>query len=405
MITNNFYSTILSLFVLIGSFLVCDSVFADETVVLKTFGRQVIERAPDHIKNSSDLDKARYLFAAYTNALANKGINVNDRYLLRVWNLVAHGDGSRWSCADHAGKLESVFEGAGLSRVRSVYITADSEWKIPPPNNEHGALAFIYEGHYYVFDAWMHAYERGGGATGFEDGSTSKYNGIPLGRWQHEMMQKGYIRFSGNDGTSYEPTAIKAIQGGLDGFKQHEDKKSKNDKETATPTTNKGGNVWEFKKYTTSDPYLSENACYPGKAIILGESMAKFTQNYVPCGGAVEKPGKAESLITWAFPKTLTPNSMFWVDFKITRSSDPIPLYGEAMVVWYFGGQNNIPGTLELKGRLDNPELKKEETKRMYSPVVPEGKPGDKLTMWVNVSGESGMGDVFYEYEMVSDSN
>ncbi|MBP0650123.1 hypothetical protein J8J40_24065, partial [Mycobacterium tuberculosis] len=29
---------------------------------------------------------------------------------------------------------------------------------------------------------------------------------------------------------------------------------------------------------------------------------------------------------------------------------------------------------------------------------VPTGSEGDKLTMWMNVSGESGMGDVFYGY-------
>jgi len=148
-----------------------------------------------------------------------------------------------------------------------------------------------------------------------------------------------------------------------------------------------------------------ESNCYPGRKVSLADGVATFTQGYAPCGGAVVVAGNSTSTIHWTFPKTLKPGSGFSVPFWIERQSDPIPLYGGAMAVFYFRGQGDVRGTIELKGRLDDPSFPtKTPTKTLEVSNVPNGKPGDKLTMWVNDSGESGLGDVFYEYEMSNGS-
>lgn len=373
--------------------------------ILRNFGKYMMSHAPDSVKNGSNLDKARFLFGAYTEALDKKDVVNNDSMITRA--LVFLGNLRRfklesdtWTCGDHTVNLENIFKGGGLPVADMARIEADSEGKVASPNSGHGALVVADGGHLYVFDAWLHAVKEGGLLRNFANGASSQWNGMPIGRWQAEVNSMDYSRFTANNGMSYEKTAADSLRQVLEKNRQAIAQDARKAQQAGAKEAIEIG-VWKVKHIEPVPIPAGENNCYPGRSITLEDGVANFSQGYLPCGGAVEKPGKATTTITWEFPKTLKPGTSFKVPFSISTESDSVPLYGGGSVVFYFNGQNAV-GTVDHKGRLDDPRIKipiKKQELEVLS--VPNGKQGDKLTMWVNVHGESGSGDVFYQYEMV----
>ncbi len=84
--------------------------------------------------------------------------------------------------------------------------------------------------------------------------------------------------------------------------------------------------------------------------------------------------------------------------FRSLGDSNPVPYHGGGAAYFYFRSQSAVGG-VELKGFLDNPNFARSIDREIRLDRVPAGRDGDKLTMWMNVSGESGIGDVFYKYE------
>lgn len=161
--------------------------------------------------------------------------------------------------------------------------------------------------------------------------------------------------------------------------------------------------AWVLTEVSINQPTISASACYPGRAAALADGSARFEQGYADCTGEGRVKGgeRSSTTITWRFsqaPTRLEPNKPLTVTVEIKRQSDAVPYYGGGAAYFYFRNQSAVGG-VELKGFLGNPDFPKEARRDITLDRVPDGQVGDKLTMWMNVSGESGIGDVFYGYE------
>lgn len=164
-----------------------------------------------------------------------------------------------------------------------------------------------------------------------------------------------------------------------------------------------GSGVWVLKSITYGRPQISANPCYPGRSADLSDGSAVFSQGYADCSGEGRVKGgeRSQTTIRWQFSggtARLSPDAPLVAHVTIARQSSPVPYHGGGAAYFYFRTQS-AAGGLELKGFLDNPALAKTAERDIRVDRVPRGRDGEKLTMWMNVSGESGIGDVFYNYE------
>ncbi len=171
----------------------------------------------------------------------------------------------------------------------------------------------------------------------------------------------------------------------------------------AVPLPAAASGAWVLTEVTTDKPPISESPCYPGKTIDLSDGSARFSQGYADCSGQRRVKGgeRANTTIRWQFSQPvqlLQPDTPLVVRVSITRDSNPVPYHGGGAAYFYFRSQSAVGG-VELKGFLDNPNFARSIDREIRLDRVPAGRDGDKLTMWMNVSGESGIGDVFYKYE------
>ena len=165
--------------------------------IMKNFGAEIMKTAPPEVVNGSPLVKAKYGFTQYCNALAKNKTPVNAGFWNRLQSLTHYGDATRWTCGDHAGLIENLFQGMGIKQ-NVIHLTADSDSSLPTPNSDHGSMGIEYCGRVYLFDAWQLAVNNNGQYTGAD---TSKWNGMESTAWEAEMLKQGYIRFG--DGTNW----------------------------------------------------------------------------------------------------------------------------------------------------------------------------------------------------------
>lgn len=161
--------------------------------------------------------------------------------------------------------------------------------------------------------------------------------------------------------------------------------------------------AWILKSVTYNQPQISANPCHPGRAAALADGSAVFAQGYADCTGEGRVKGgeRAQTTIKWRFSTgsgSLPADAPLVAHVTIERQSSAVPYYGGGTAYFYFRTQSAVGG-LELKGFLGDPALAKSATRDIKLERIPRGREGDKLTMWMNVAGESGMGDVFYNYE------
>ena len=164
--------------------------------------------------------------------------------------------------------------------------------------------------------------------------------------------------------------------------------------------------AWVLTEVTINKSPISESACYPGKTVELADGSAQFSQGYADCSGEGRVKGgeRANTTIRWQFSQSvqrLQPGTPLIAKVSITRDSDAVPYYGGGSAFFYFGSQSAVGG-VELKGFLSDPNLARSNEREIRLDAVPDGRDGQTLTMWMNVAGESGMGDVFYAYEFQS---
>lgn len=164
--------------------------------------------------------------------------------------------------------------------------------------------------------------------------------------------------------------------------------------------------AWVLTEVTVSKPPISASPCYPGKTMDLSDGFAKFSQGYADCSGEGKVKGgeRANTTIRWRFSQSvqrLQPDTPLVVHISITRESDAVPYYGGGTAYFYFRSQSAVGG-LELKGFLGDRNFPRSAEREIRLDRVPAGRDGEKLTMWMNVGGESGLGDVFYAYEFTS---
>lgn len=165
--------------------------------------------------------------------------------------------------------------------------------------------------------------------------------------------------------------------------------------------------AWVLTGVTVSKPPIAESSCYPGKAMDLSDGSATFSQGYADCTGEGKVKGgeRASTTIRWEFSQPvefLQPDKPLVVRVSITRNSDAVPYYGGGSAYFYFRTQSAVGG-LELKGFLSDPAFAQSAEREITLDRVPDAQEGEKLTMWMNVGGESGIGDVFYSYEFRAD--
>ena len=161
--------------------------------------------------------------------------------------------------------------------------------------------------------------------------------------------------------------------------------------------------AWVLKSVTYNQPQLSESPCYPGRSAALADGSAVFSQGYADCSGEGRVKGgeRAQTTIKWRFSTgsaRLPADAPLVAHVTIQRESSSVPYYGGGTAYFYFRTQSAVGG-LELKGFLGDPALPKRAERDIKLERIPRGRDGEKLTMWMNVGGESGMGDVFYNYE------
>ena len=197
----------ISAVLLICSFCIIPVVADDrETEWGQEIGQLILSKIPPEVKFNSDLDKARFAYTIYTNALVKEDIPVNDEYLDRVKHLVfgsirkivgglapslSLDDANRWTCSYHANILDGIFDGMGIKN--SFMIETDKvQGTIPDMNSNHGAVAIAVGDQVYLFDPWMMAVKNGGTYAG---GETSGWNGMESAEWERRMKKEGYSKF------------------------------------------------------------------------------------------------------------------------------------------------------------------------------------------------------------------
>lgn len=175
----------------------------------------------------------------------------------------------------------------------------------------------------------------------------------------------------------------------------------------AGPARAQDAGAWVLQSVTYNKPQISASPCYPGRSADLADGSAIFTQGYADCTGERRVKGgeRSQTTIKWRFStgtQRLQPDAPLVAHVTIARQSSAVPYHGGGSAYFYFRTQSALGG-LELKGFLNNPALPTNAERDIRLERVPRGRDGEKMTMWMNVSGESGIGDVFYSYEFRAD--
>ena len=203
-----------------------------DTEVMRDFGVQLLQDAPDEVRSGSSTKKAQYAFRKYCDKLNEGMVPVNAGYAGRALQLGTHLDGARWTCGDHAIKLAALFEGMGIAPEKMIQVQVGSPWyDTLSASSNHGVLTVLGDdGKPYCFDAWYLAVTAA--ATRPPDdwdhftytntdpyfhlyncGKFPEWNGMPAEEWAKRMKAAGYISFSADGGTTSFDTIAKALEG------------------------------------------------------------------------------------------------------------------------------------------------------------------------------------------------
>ena len=189
--------------------------------IMKEFGSQLMQNAPQDIRSGTNLQKAKYAFTEYANRLAAANTPVNANYAQRAVQLFTNGEPTRWTCGDHTQNLQGLFEGAGISQQDMIQMEADSDSYIPSANSNHGALVVRdNNGKAFVFDAWGMAVNNlnnagnpvmgNAGSSLYSGAEKSEWNGMSVEDWGNTMNEAGYSRYSADGESSWDPTGFVA---------------------------------------------------------------------------------------------------------------------------------------------------------------------------------------------------
>lgn len=189
--------------------------------IMKEFGTQLMQNAPQEIRAGTNLQKARYAFTEYSNRLAAANTPVNANYAQRALQLFTNAAPTRWTCGDHTQNLEGLFEGAGIKPQDMIQMEADSDSWLPSANSNHGALVIRdSNGKAFVFDAWGMAVSNlnaagnpvfgNAGSALYSGAEKSEWNGMSIEDWGNTMNEGGYVRYSADGESSWDPTGYMA---------------------------------------------------------------------------------------------------------------------------------------------------------------------------------------------------
>jgi hypothetical protein len=190
--------------------------------IMKEFGTQLMQNAPQEIRSGTNLQKAKYAFTEYSNRLAAANTPVNANYAQRALQLFTNAAPTRWTCGDHTQNLEGLFEGAGIKPQDMIQLEADSDSWLPSANSNHGALVIRdNNGKAYVFDAWGMAVSNlnaagnpvfgNAGSSLYSGAQNSEWNGMSIEDWGNTMNEGGYVRYSADGESSWDQTGYVAV--------------------------------------------------------------------------------------------------------------------------------------------------------------------------------------------------
>lgn len=189
--------------------------------IMKEFGTQLMENAPQDVRAGTNLQKAKYAFTEYSNRLAAANTPVNANYAQRALHLFTNAAPTRWTCGDHTQNLHGLFEGAGIKPQDMIQLEADSDSFLPTANANHGALVIRdNNGKAFVFDAWGMAVSNlnaagspvsgNAGSSLYSGAQNSEWNGMSIEDWGSTMNEAGYVRYSADGESTWDQTGYVA---------------------------------------------------------------------------------------------------------------------------------------------------------------------------------------------------
>ena len=163
-----------------------------------SFGKDVLENAPYHVKNGTAIDKAKYLFPKVGDKLAAHGITPNNSFLFgtgggRVGGVFADGRCDLGSCTDTSSWLQDAFYGAGIQsdKVAMDKGSVQGNIDLTDVNRNHVGLRVVGENGVQMFDLWLHGVDKGT----YAGAGSSHWNGMGGKEYLDRMKGKGYERF------------------------------------------------------------------------------------------------------------------------------------------------------------------------------------------------------------------
>jgi rhodanese-related sulfurtransferase len=193
-----------------------NQVAADEldNITGEDIGKQILANAPLSIQSGSDIDKARYAYGIYCDALADVNTSEDEGLVNSLTGI------------DHSEALKGIFLGMGISSNNSLEIvagkinhtengTGDQAGDgsvISARNNDsdavsngqdtdrfHAAAVLASVDRLHVFDPFMMARGRNGQ---YNESESSEWNGMDVREWSTNMEAEGYSVFK-DEGRSW----------------------------------------------------------------------------------------------------------------------------------------------------------------------------------------------------------
>jgi len=174
-----------------------------DSELMVRWANQLVADHPE-MATMSKVEKAKFIFAQYSQGLRDAQAGVNSNRVSRLKELFGSLDISRYSCDWHTKSLDTIYSTLGFYGATHELVadkTSAQTLVTLDPNRNHGALLLVIDGTPYIFDAWKMAVDNNGEYLSADDllsqnGDTGIYDGMSVDDWNRKMVSEGYERFT-----------------------------------------------------------------------------------------------------------------------------------------------------------------------------------------------------------------